>query len=216
MQEQIWALQDAKEAADAAQQLKDAWTSVGDSIMDEVNRIRGITDGTGSGSFSTLMGQFNAAVAAAKGGDQDAASSLPGLSQSLLQAAELAATSRQELDRVKAQTAASLESVYGAIMAANGKGTTSGTGIATGAGAPTGMILSAAATAAQVSTAATSGSGDMVAEIKALRAEVAQLRTENNAGHAANASNTGKIAKRLDDVTADSGGNAITVTGVAA
>ncbi|WP_278983277.1 D-alanyl-D-alanine carboxypeptidase family protein [Sphingobium yanoikuyae] len=216
LQEQIWALQDAKEAADAAQQLKDAWTSVGDSIMDEVNRIRGITDGTGSGSFSTLMGQFNAAVAAAKGGDQDAASSLPGLSQSLLQAAELAATSRQELDRVKAQTAASLESVYGAIMAANGKGTTSGTGIATGAGAPTGMILSAAATAAQVSTAATSGSGDMVAEIKALRAEVAQLRTENNAGHAANASNTGKIAKRLDDVTADSGGNAITVTGVAA
>lgn len=216
LQEQIWALQDAKEAADAAEQLKDAWTSVGDGIMDEVNRIRGITDGTGSGSFSTLMGQFNAAVAAAKGGDQDAASSLPGLSQSLLQAAALAATSRQELDRVKAQTAASLESVYAAIIAANGGGSTSGTGVVSGAGAPTGTILSAAATAAKVSTGASDSSADMVAEIKALRAEVAQLRADNNAGHAANASNTGKIAKRFDDVTADSGGNAITVTGVAA
>lgn len=213
LQQQIWALQDAQEAADAAQKLKDAWSSVGDSIMDEVNRIRGITDGTGTGSFAQLQGQFNAAVAAAKGGDQDAAGTLPSLSQALIQAAELAATSRQELDRVKAQTAASLESVYASVLALAGG--TSSTGVATGTGAPTGTILEAAATAAQAS-ATSSDSDSVIAELKALREEVAQMRSDNNSGHAATASKTGAIKRKLEDVTADSGGNAITVTGRAA
>ncbi|MBT2242690.1 hypothetical protein JQK15_03990 [Sphingobium sp. BHU LFT2] len=210
LQQQIWALQDAQEAADAAQKLKDAWSSVGDSIMDEVNRIRGITDGTGTGSFAQLQGQFNAAVAAAKAGDQDAASSLPGLSQALLQAAQLAATSRQELDRVKAQTAATLESVYASVLALAGGA--SATGVATGAGAPTGTILEAAATAAQASTSS-SDSDSVVIELKALREEVAQLRSENATGHAATAGNTGAIKRTLDNVTAASGGEAITVVG---
>lgn len=206
-------MQDAQEAADAAQKLKDAWSSVGDSIMDEVNRIRGITDGSGTGSFAQLQGQFNAAVAAAKGGDQDAAGTLPSLSQALIQAAELAATSRQELDRVKAQTAASLESVYASVLALAGG--TSATGVATGTGAPTGTILEAAATAAQAS-ATSSDSDSVIAELKALREEVAQMRSDNNSGHAATASNTGAIKRKFEDVTADSGGNAITVTGRAA
>ncbi|PZQ21242.1 MAG: hypothetical protein DI569_12500 [Sphingopyxis macrogoltabida] len=213
LQQQIWALQDAQEAADAAQKLKDAWSSVGDSIMDEVNRIRGITDGSGTGSFATLQGQFNAAVAAAKGGDQDAAGTLPSLSQALIQAAELAATSRQELDRVKAQTAASLESVYASVLALAGG--TSSTGVAAGTGAPTGTILEAAATAAQAS-ATSSDSDSVIAELKALREEVAQMRSDNNSGHAATAGNTAAIKKKLDDVSADSGGQAITVTGAAA
>ena len=181
--------------------------------MDEVNRIRGITDGTGTGSFAQLQGQFNAAVAPAKGGDQDAAGTLPSLSQALIQAAELAATSRQELDRVKAQTAASLESVYASVLALAGG--SSATGVATGTGAPTGTILEAAATAAQAS-ASTSDSDSVVTELKALRAEVAQMRSENNSGHAATASNTGSIKKTLDNVTADSGGDAISVAGTRA
>ena len=210
LQQQIWALEDAKEAADAAQQLKDAWSSVGDSIMDEVNRIRGIADGSGTGSFATLMGQFNTAVSAAKGGDQDAASSLPGLSQALLQAAQLTATSRQELDRVKAQTAATLESVYASIMAANGSGA------ATGAGAPTGTILDAAAAQVASNAPAASANDNMADEIRALRDEVAQLRADNNAGHAATAGNTGAIKRKLEDVTAASGGEAVSVAGAAA
>jgi hypothetical protein len=157
------------------------------------------------------MGQFNVAAAAAQGGDQSAASSLPGLSQALLQAAQLTATSRQELDRVKAQTAATLESVYATIMAANGSSATTTT-----AGAPTGTILSAAATAAQVSSGTAEANDNLASEIKALREEVIQLRSDNNAGHAQTASNTGAINRKFDDVTADAGGNAITVTGVAA
>src|SRR3546814_17227522 len=77
--------------------------------MDEVKRIRGLTGGSDTGSFAMLMGQFNAANIAARGGDMDVAKTLPGLSQSLLNAAALMATSRQELNRVQAQAAASLE-----------------------------------------------------------------------------------------------------------
>ncbi|HEX7856087.1 MAG TPA: phage tail length tape measure family protein [Sphingobium sp.] len=204
LQQQVWAVQDAQAAAKAAQELKDAWTSVGTSIMDEVKRIRGLTDPTGNGSFASLMGQFNAATAAARGGDQDAAKSLPGLSQSLLTAAAQAATSRQELDRVQAQTAASLEATYAAISAITGSSS----------GTSTAAILAAAATS-QAATTAAPTNDDLIAEIKALRDEVVQLRSENNAGHAATAGPVGAIQKKLGDVTSQSGGDAISVVAAA-
>jgi len=160
-----------------------------------------------SGSFATQLAQFNAATAAARAGDQDAAKTLPGLSQSLLSAAELVATSRQELDRVRAQTAASLEQTYAAINAFSSQADTS-----------TASTLAAAATAASAAGAnATSAANDNLAvEVKALRDEVSRLREENNAGHAATASNTGAVKRHLDNVTQAAGGEAISVTGVAA
>ena len=209
LQQQIWALQDAKEAAAAADQLRQAWASVGDSILDEVNRIRGITDGSSAGSFASLMGQFNAATAAAQAGDQDAAGKLVSLSQSLLNAASLSATSKQELDRVKAQTAASLEQTYAIISALGGVAATGGS---TGSTAAT---LAAAATT-QAATSGTASNDNLAAEVRALREEVAQMRSDNNAGHAANASNTNSIKRKLEDVTAASGGEAISVVGAAA
>lgn len=213
LQEQVWALEDAADAADAAKQLADAWGSIGDNIIDEVNRIRGITDSAGGGSFAQLQGQFNTAIAGALSGDQAAATSLPGLSQALIEAAELAATSRQELDRVKAQTAAALESTYASVLAlANGS---SSTGVATGAGAPTGTILSASETVASASAAASND--NIVEQMKAmrdeLRDELAKMRAENNAGQAQIASNTGAVKRILDNVTAASGGDAVTVAG---
>lgn len=200
LQQQIYAIQDAQEAAKAAEELRDAWTSVGDSIMDEVKRIRGLTGVGGEGSFASLLGQFNAATGAARGGDQDAAKSLPGLSQALLKAASDVATSRQELDRVQAQTAASLEATFAAI--GNMTGSDAASTIAT---------LAAAATAAQASSAPSAANDDLATEVKALRLEVAGMRAENNAGHAATAGNTGAVKKKLDDVTAASGGDAISV-----
>jgi copper chaperone CopZ len=205
LQQQVWALQDAKEAAEAAEQLKDAWTSVGNSIMDEVERIRGISDGSSSNSFATLLGQFNAATAAARGGDQDAAGKLTSLSQSLLTAAGHSATSKQELDRVKAQTAASLEATYAAITAMTGKGAAS-----------TSDTVAAAATAAEASAAGVGAANDdLLSELKSLRAEVARMREENTAGHAANARNTGAIKKHWDNVTGASSGSAVSVAGAA-
>lgn len=206
LQEQVWAVQDAQEAATAAQQLKDAWTSVGDSIMDEVKRIRGLVDAGGDNSFATLLGQFNAATSAARGGDQTAAKSLTGLSQALLTAAGNSATSKQELTRVQAQTAASLEQTYSVIQAL----------IGSGASTPTADTLASAATAGQTATASGSATSDMVTELKALRAEVSQMRSENNSGHASNASANTKAANILERVTGPTGGDAVQVSGRAA
>lgn len=212
LQEQIWAIQDAQDAAKAAQDLADAWTSVGDSIMDEVKRIRGLNDSASGGSFASLMGQFNAATAAARGGDQDAAKSLPQLSQDLLNAASLVATSRQELDRIQAQTAASLEATYAAIMAAQG-GTAAAT--ASGIASSPAVVSIDTLTTSQPATAPAPANDDIIAELQALRSEVAQLRSDNNSGHAATAGNTGAIKKTLDNVTAASGGDAISTQAAA-
>lgn len=201
LQLQVWAAQDAAAAAQAAQQLADAWKSVGDNIMDEINRIRGLSDGTSSGTFASLMGQFNAATLAARGGDQDAAKNLPGLSQSLLAAAQNAATSRQELDRIQSEIAASLQATYSLV--------TSLGGVAPAAPSSTSLITAAATTQAASAASNDNPTADLAAKIAELTDEVAQLRADNNAGHAATAGNTGAIKKALDNVTADSGGNAI-------
>lgn len=204
LQEQVWAVQDAQDAAKAADALREAWTSVGDSIMDEVKRIRGLTDtGIGTG-FAAIMGQFNAATSAARGGDQDAAKSLPGLSQALLKAAEDQATSRQELARVQAQTAASLEATYGVIgaLANAGKATTADT-------------LTSAATVAQATAAPVAANDDTATAIRELRDENAAMRADLTAALATIAGNTGRIDRKLDAVTADSQGQAISVASAA-
>lgn len=197
LQQQIWALEDAQEAARAAEQLRDAWASVGDSIMDEVNRIRALTGTESAGGFASAQGQFNAAVAAAQAGDIDAARSLPGLSQALLRAAEQQATSRQELDRIRAQTAATLEQLFASI-----NGATPAT-----PGAANADLADAAGVAQVVATGQDTVS--LSDELAVLREEVAGMRAENNAGHAATASNTGAIKRSLENVTAESGGDAI-------
>ncbi|MFD1950280.1 hypothetical protein ACFSGX_05805, partial [Sphingomonas arantia] len=204
LQEQVWAVQDAQQAAKAAEQLRDAWKGVGASIMDEVKRIRGLNDASGGGTFASLMGQFNAANSAAQGGDMDAAKSLPQLSKSLLDAAALAATSRQELDRVQAETAAMLEATYGAINGLRGTD------------AADGAIPAALTAASSDASGSTSPTADLVSEVKALREEVAMLRADTNSGNATIAGNTGRIDRRLEAVTAPNGGEAISVTGVAA
>lgn len=204
LQQEIYAVQDAQAAASAAKALSDAWTSVGDSIMDEVKRIRGITDAANGGGFAVLQGRFNAATASARGGDQDAAKSLPALSQALLTAAAEQATSRQELARVQAQTAASLEATYGFVSALTKGGTSPG--------ASTQAFTDAAASQP---TAATAKTSETASAIENLRTEIAQLRADNNAGHAATASNTGRMSRTLDSVTMASGGDAISIMAAA-
>lgn len=197
LQEQIWALEDAQAAAAAAKELRDAWISVGDTIMDEVKRIRGLSDNGSSGGFASLLSQFNAATIAARGGDQEVAKTLPGLSQALLQAASLAATSKQELDRIRAQTAASLESTYDAIR-----------NIADG-GINQVSVAQVAAAGQATSSDATASNDNLMLEIKSLREEVTRLREDNNSGHAATAGNTAAVKRHLDNVTQASGGDAI-------
>ncbi len=193
LQKQIYAIQDAQEAAKAAEQLRDAWKSVGDTIMDEVRRIRGLTDAGGGGSFATLMGQFNAATAAAGAGDIDATKSLPQLSKALLDAAAREATSRQELDRVRTQTAAVLEAIAGMAEKQAEFAT------------PESVAKLAAA------SAAASNDNDSDTEVASLRQEMATMRTDLVAALATIASNTGALKRTMDSVTSASGGDAISV-----
>ncbi len=201
LQQEIYAIQDAQAAATAAKALSDAWTSVGDSIMDEVKRIRGLTDAANGNGFATLQGQFNAASSAARAGDQDAAKSLPALSQALLTAAAEQATSRQELARVQAQTAASLEATYGVVTA-----------LAKGNGAPvtTAQNMDTVA-AAQSVTGNVAANDDAADATDALRNELAELRSEMVSGLASVASAANRSAKVLENVSAASGGDAIAV-----
>lgn len=204
LQMEIWALQDAQAAAKAADELRKAWSSVGDSIMDEVRRIRGMTDATGATGFAALQGQFNAATAAARAGDMDAAKSLPTLSKALLDAAADAATSRQELDRVRALIAASLEATKSVVD-----------GFAGSPAAVNAALLNSAASSQPGASAINDNSAAVTTGIDELRAETVQLRTELTAALATIAGNTGKVAKKLDDVTADSGGDAVSVRSAA-
>jgi hypothetical protein len=204
LQEQVWAMEAAQEAVKAAEELRKAWSSVGDTILDEVKRIRGLDTGQGPVGFAALMGQFGAATAAARAGDMDAAKQLPVLSRTLLDAAAKAATSRQELDRVQAETAASLQATYAALAGYSDDA-------AAGPWDATAATMAQAATAATATAAATNSLAMAVAE---LRAEVTQLRTEANNGFAAVTGSTNRTARVLERVSGVTGGDAFAVGSV--
>ena len=182
--------------------------------MDEVKRIRGLSTTSGS-TYASLLGQFNAATVSARGGDQDAAKSLPDLSKSLLDAAEAAATSRQDLARIQAQTAASLEATYALVTSA-----TAASNAATSAVLPASIGTADSDSldaqswwstfASNTAATATSSSNDNLASgLSALRSEVSGMRQDLNAANATIAGNTGKSARVLDAVSRQSGGNAL-------
>ena len=96
-------------ASRAADRVNDAWKSIGDSLMDEVNRIRGVMNESAGQGLDYWQAQFAIAKAQALAGDQDAAKSLAGLSQNLLRAGEGSAGSALELQRLRAQMAQELQ-----------------------------------------------------------------------------------------------------------
>ena len=99
----------ADRAASDVSRLQDAWKSIGDSLMDEVNRIRGVMNETAGQGVDYWQAQFAIAKAQALAGDQDAAKSLASISQNLLRAGEGSAGSALELQRLRAQMAQELQ-----------------------------------------------------------------------------------------------------------
>jgi hypothetical protein len=114
------ASQAAQQAADAAKAVKDAWQSITDSIMEEVKRIRNIVRGEDSQSLAYYQQQFAVKTAAARSGDQEASKLLPELSKTLLDLAELNATSYFDLQLYRSRTAASLEETARILSGAYG------------------------------------------------------------------------------------------------
>ncbi len=116
-----------------------------------------------------------------------------------LQLAKLDASSRQELDRIRAMIAANLEQTNALIGA-------------TGVGTPTtNAALLNAGLFSQPTSGATNDNGAAASQLRAeLTEKLEQMRKEQNAALATIAANTGRVAKKLDDVTTQSGGDAIT------
>ena len=120
LKEQIYALEDMakaqadatsaqQESARAAEQLKSAWQSVTDGIFGEVDRIRALMGSGSAESLAQSQSAFAIATAQARAGSQDAAKTLPALAQAMLTVAEAQAGSYLDVQRLRGQTAASLE-----------------------------------------------------------------------------------------------------------
>ena len=188
----------AEDATRAADQFRDAWQSITNSLFDEVARIRGLLTGGGAQGFASAQSQFAVTTAQARAGDQEAAKLLPGLSQTLLQLAEANATSLIDLQRIRAQVAASLEQT-GAGLA--GRYGLSVPRLATGTNlVPKDMLAllhegeAVVPRAYNPAAGGGEGSAQVVAELRALREEnkaqalaIVRLQTEMN-----------KVLKRWD------------------
>ncbi len=119
LQERVWELEDeakaeerrkaaADRAREAARALQDAWQSLSDSLLGEVQRLRGIIDARGEGALAQLQGQFAVATAQARAGDQSAAQQLPALSQAIERLAAESGMSALDVDFIRGQLAGSL------------------------------------------------------------------------------------------------------------
>lgn len=96
-------------AAGAANELASAWQSAADSIFKEVSRIRELMVGAGAAALDSAQAKFDAATALARGGDLEAAKSLPALSQALLTTAESTTSTLLDLRKIQGATQSSLE-----------------------------------------------------------------------------------------------------------
>jgi hypothetical protein len=132
-----------EEAAKAAQDYQDALINVTQTIVDEVNRLRGIN---ASSSSALLKAQFATLTAQARTGNLDALGKLPELSRSIEEATLGTATSALEVARIRAWLAASLTETLGAQATTNAELSTSGAGLVFD-GNQTGMASNSADTA---------------------------------------------------------------------
>jgi hypothetical protein len=179
----------AEQAASAARQLKDAWKSLTNSLMDEIRRIRGEMLG-GPASQAMLQAQFATATAQARAGDQTAAGQLSGLANALLAAGLDNSATALDYARLQGQTAASLQYTLNTVA--------DKFGIAL----PADMrVETAAPTRLTTPGGRTRGDRDdaLVAEIRALREELKGLRAESQA----TARNTYQTQKLLDRAMPD-------------
>lgn len=205
LQQQIWALEDQRQAAEAAasaaEKLRSAWAAITDALIAEIERIRGVM-GTKAGSYADALAAFNNASMLARGGDQEAAKALPGLSQALLSLAAETARTSEDMARLQGLTAASLEQTLAIITQAASSGLTTDTA-ATGNPDPSWWDQFATN---QMGTATIPANDDQTAlldEVRALRQEVADLRGEQRIASATIASGTTKTARILERVTPD-------------
>jgi hypothetical protein len=164
-------------------EVKSKWTSLGDTIIDEINRIRGVVK---SKSPADAQAAFAIATAKARSGDEEAAKSLPELSKALLDIAEANAQTAVDLNFARNATANSLEQTVKILSEKFGLKIP---GFARGGDhlggyrlvGEHGAELEATGPSRIFSSSQTRAilGGELKEEMRALRQEVSQLRAEN-------------------------------------
>jgi hypothetical protein len=102
-------------AADKANEYNEALKSIGDTIEDEVKRLRGLMVEDSPFSKDVLLAQFATATAQARAGDKDALAKLPDLSKAIESASAVTAVSAVEMARTRGWLAGSLEETLKAL-----------------------------------------------------------------------------------------------------
>ena len=198
------ARQRIEEQKRAAEELRQAWQQLTDSLSDEIRRIRGELvneDGRGMGY---LQSQFAIATAQARSGNQDAAKMLPELSRAILDMAQTNAATLADLQRLQGQTASSLVETR-AVLAKKYNLDIPQFAVGTNY-VPNDMLAMVHEGEAIVPKAynpAANGSDELM---KVLISEVTNLRAEVRAG----VTHSAKTAKILERVTPD--GNSLAVS----
>ena len=177
----------AEEAAAAAEKIKEAWRSIGDSLLTEADRIRGVVAQESGSSLAYLQGKFATLTAATRAGDQTAGGELSGVAAALNDAAAAQASSALELAILRSSVANSLvrteQIVTGGRVSVNAPILTSNTAEDTKA---------------------------MRAQIEALNARINELLTNTKAENQAQFSALNRLVSILDSTT--QGGTSLSVT----
>lgn len=206
--------------SDGFASLLSAIKDAGSGIADEIERIKGLTESSAAKTLPELQSSFAIKTAQARAGDQSAIDLLPSISQALLKAAEATAGSSLDVAVIQARTLASLQATLevisdptkrlGALPGFASGGSFAGGYRIVGENGPeieaTGpsRIFDSRQTARILSS---TGSDDVIAELRALRSEVAALRDESRDDARAIERNTGRALQLWEAVTPD--GNSI-------
>lgn len=171
-------------AEDAAQRVRDAWRDMGDTLTDEIRRIKGEIVGDTSGGLAYTQAQFAIATAQARAGNMDAAAMLPELSRALIELAKNSAGSLSDLRVMQGSTASSLietrrilSQQYGFDVPAYANGGNHPGGWAlVGEQGPELVNMPSATVYTNANSKSMLDNTALVAEVRALRAEVVSLR----------------------------------------
>jgi tape measure domain-containing protein len=173
----------ARAAEQAAEQLKSAWQSATDSIFDEVRRIRALTGAGSAQTYAQAQANFSIAAVQASTGDRKAAEALPELSRVLLELAEANASSINQLRAIQGTTAGTLEGIAKQFVGQFGLQLPQ---FAVGTNYVPQDMLAVVHKGEAIIPAAynpanngSSGSDALVAEVQALRQEIAAMRATN-------------------------------------
>jgi len=182
---------DAIETARAqARDIAEAWTSIGDTLLDEVRRIRGELANDPGGDFTELL-------AAARGGDQVAAGRLPEAARAYLESARSTSVTGADYAIAQARVAAGLSDVAAASQSRAAERIAA-------ADLMSPVLQSAAIDAAVTPVSAPAPTNARDGEIAALVAQNEAMRAELRAALATIAANTAATARTLDRWDGDS------------